>query len=269
MEKLSSEGRTITGTGIIFNSESQDLGGFVETIMPGAVDGIIESSDIVFLMNHSYEKGVLARSTKGKGSLSLTKTATGVQYEFTAPRTGAGPELLENIQRGEVNASSFSFTVDPSGETWRKTKTGYLRTITKLKEVFDFSAVYRAAYQATSCQVRSTDDTWRERYATSERSETPSQLSHKCTNVLNLLNLKEDAIVEGKELHLFIRMLEERGINVPSIAPEKLSRKEVRDFKKEYDARGEGLKPEIKQPYKMSEEDQALYDANQRLKRGN
>lgn len=66
------EGRTVEGYAIVFDSLSNDLGGFHEIISRSALDGIIEKSDVLCLLNHNEDKGVLARSNKGVGSLTLS-----------------------------------------------------------------------------------------------------------------------------------------------------------------------------------------------------
>jgi len=68
---ISPESRLVTGYAIVFNSDSNDLGGFTERINPNALNGVIEKSDVLCLLNHNEDKGVLARSNKGEGSLTL------------------------------------------------------------------------------------------------------------------------------------------------------------------------------------------------------
>jgi HK97 family phage prohead protease len=149
--------RVIEGYGIVFNSESRDLGGFKEIIEPGAVDGVLENSDVFALMNHDISRGVLARSTEGSGSMKLIKDQKGVKYKFEAPAFNLGNELLEGIQRKDIRNSSFAFSVS-GGQRWVKREDGsYLRTITKFDEIFDMSPCYREAYQDTTVAIRSLD----------------------------------------------------------------------------------------------------------------
>jgi uncharacterized protein len=147
--------RKIEGYGIVFNKESKDLGGFTEIIMPEAVDGVLESSDVLALLNHDESKGVLARSTNGEGTLDLTKDKIGVKYSLEAPDTVLGDEVLSGVRRGDIRTSSFSFSVS-DGQKWEKRSDGsFLRTIIKFDGIYDVSPVYREAYADTTVAIRS------------------------------------------------------------------------------------------------------------------
>jgi uncharacterized protein len=148
--------RKIEGYGIVFNKESKDLGGFKEIIESGAVTGVLERSDVLALLNHNEERGVLARSTNGEGTLDLTIDETGVKYSFEAPDTTLGDELLSGVRRGDIRTSSFAFSVSADGQKWEKRDDdSYLRTITKFDAIYDVSPVYREAYSDTTVAVRS------------------------------------------------------------------------------------------------------------------
>lgn len=156
--RVAAEGRTVEGYAIVFNSESRDLGGFREVILPEAVEGVIENSDILALLNHNLDRGVLARSTNGQGSLRLKVDSKGMLYAFSAPKTTLGDEVVEGIQRGDIRTSSFAFTIAEDGEQWTKRGDEYLRTITKFEALYDVSAVYKEAYEDTSVALRSFDN---------------------------------------------------------------------------------------------------------------
>lgn len=154
--RLSPESRLVEGYALVFNSESNDLGGFVEVIDRSALDGVLEKSDVLCLLNHNEDKGVLARWNKGKGSLVLEVDDRGLKYLFEAPKTALGDELLEGLKRGDIVNSSFAFTVGK--DNWTKRGDGtYLRTITSINELFDVSPVYHPAYNATSVNTRGLD----------------------------------------------------------------------------------------------------------------
>jgi len=146
------DSRMISGYAAVFNTPSNDLGGFIEIIDPAALEGVIDQSDVLALLDHNEERGVLARSKQGVGSLSLSIDDIGLMYKFEAPHTALGDELLEGVKRGDISTSSFAFTV--AEDKWEKQDDGsYLRIITHINELFDVSPVYRAAYDATSVVV--------------------------------------------------------------------------------------------------------------------
>ena len=154
IEFREAESRKVEGYASIFNSRSKDLGGFTEIIDPAAFNGVIERSDVLALLNHDQDRGVLARSRKGVGSLTLTVDERGLHYSFDAPNTALGNELVEGLKRGDISTSSFAFTV--AGEKWTKEEDGsYLRTITQIDKLFDVSPVYNEAYEDTSVALRS------------------------------------------------------------------------------------------------------------------
>ena len=148
--------RHIEGYGSVFNERSVDLGGFQEIIAPGAFDGVIERSDVKCYLDHNPEKGILARSRNGQGSLALELDERGLKYSFDAPHTNLGDEVVEGLKRGDYSQSSFAFTV--ADETWTKEEDGtYLRTINKIGGLYDVSIVANPAYEGTSVALRSLD----------------------------------------------------------------------------------------------------------------
>ena len=151
------ESRHVEGYGSVFNSRSLDLGGFQEIIAPGAFDGVIERSDVKALLDHDPKRGILARSRNGQGSLQLSVDERGLRYEFDAPHTNLGDEVVEGLKRGDYSQSSFAFTVED--ETWTKEDDGtYLRTINKIGGLYDISIVANPAYTDTSVALRSLDE---------------------------------------------------------------------------------------------------------------
>lgn len=145
-----SESRHIEGYAIVFNSLSNDLGGFREIIEPTAIDDeLIKNSDIVCLKNHNIKEGILARSYHGRGSLKLEIDEHGLHYSFDAPHTQFGDEVLEMVKRGDIAKCSFAFVCGE--DVWNKDeKTGeYIRRVKKIKNLYDVSLVYHPAYEET------------------------------------------------------------------------------------------------------------------------
>jgi len=146
------ESRMVEGYALLFRTPSDRLD-FEETIDEGALDGVIERSDVFCVIDHDINRGVLGRCKRGEGSLSLTIDEKGLMYRFEAPKTALGDELLENLRRGEIDESSFCFDVED--EEWIKKEDGsWKRSIKQIGNLYDVSPVYRAAYSSTSVYLR-------------------------------------------------------------------------------------------------------------------
>jgi len=151
--RVDGDKRTISGYAFVYDRESHDLGGFTEVIRKGALEGA-DMSDVVARFNHN-DNFVLARAVNGAGSLKLDADDVGLRYEFEAPNTTAGNDLIENIRLGNVGASSFAFSLVPDGDKWTKRSGGYLREIKNFGGIYDVSPVVHPAYPDTSVAVRS------------------------------------------------------------------------------------------------------------------
>ena len=156
---VSQDSRTVEGYAVVFNSQSEDLG-FYETINPAAItEDVLMRSDVFCLFNHDQDK-VLARSKYGTGSLQLQLDEQGLKYTFQAPNTDLGDELLEYLRRGDIDSSSFAFTVstDEGSEVWTTGTDGrQYREILKIDELHDVSPVWNPAYSSTSVSQRTLD----------------------------------------------------------------------------------------------------------------
>jgi HK97 family phage prohead protease len=150
------KGRTVSGVAAKFNSRSENLGTadrpVFEIIAPGAFGGVL-NDDVVSCFNHD-ESLILARSENGKGTLRLWVDGIGLNYEFTAPDTTAGNDLLESLNRGDIRGSSFAFQVAEGGDRFTQEPGGVLRTITKIGKLHDVSPVVRPAYKNTAVDAR-------------------------------------------------------------------------------------------------------------------
>ncbi len=148
VEVRAEHGDTIVGLAAIFNTLSENLGGFREQIKPGAFDNA-DMSDVRGLFNHDPNL-VLGRTTTD--TLELEVTSKGLRYEIKLPDTQTIRDLvLEPIKRGDVDQSSFGFIVAPGGSSFDEDEEGRLiRTITEFQRIFDVSPVTFPAYQDTT-----------------------------------------------------------------------------------------------------------------------
>jgi HK97 family phage prohead protease len=147
------DGMTFTGYAAVFNSPSEPLP-FIERIAPGAFKRSLKArNDIKLLWNH--DTGAVLGSTRA-GTLKLEEDSYGLRVTATLPPTSLGNDVKVLVQRGDVNAMSFGFSVPAGGDTWNAD--GTERTLKSVR-IFEVSVVAYPAYQQTSgtATVRSFD----------------------------------------------------------------------------------------------------------------
>ena len=149
--KAAVEGRTVEGYASVFNSMSEDLGGFREIILPGAFSEVLDN-DVRALYNHDSNY-LLARTTSG--TLELKEDDKGLYYRFEMPNTSYGNDMLELFRRGDLSQSSFGFTVEK--DSWRMQDGQHVRYIERVGSLFDVSPVVYPAYTAASSGLRSAE----------------------------------------------------------------------------------------------------------------
>lgn len=154
MQAAEGEPRLIIGYGAVFNSLSEDLGGFQEIIMPGAFSDAIGRDDVRALFNHDSNL-ILGRNISQ--TLRLSEDERGLRYEIDPPRTQYANDLIVSIERGDVDQSSFGFRVRE--ESWRSPTDEQPLPVRLLHRVqlFDVSPVTFPAYHATQVDVRAID----------------------------------------------------------------------------------------------------------------
>lgn len=146
--------KTLSGYAAVFNSLSENLGGFREQIAPGAfASSIREGSDIKAFWNHNSDI-VLGRTTSG--TLRLKEDETGLAIEIDPPASAAS--FVESVQRGDVSQMSFGFSVLPDGDRVEMDEDGMMiRTLTNVR-LFEVSPVAMPAYPATSINSRTIEE---------------------------------------------------------------------------------------------------------------
>lgn len=140
----------LIGHAAVFNSLSEDLGGFREKIAPGAFSETIKTADVRALWNHD-PNFVLARTTSG--TLKLREDERGLWFEAELLDEPFERSLVKKIERGDITQNSFGFRVMPDGQKWGMEDGGLVRTLTNV-ELFDVSPVAYPAYTQTDLGVR-------------------------------------------------------------------------------------------------------------------
>lgn len=141
----------LTGYAAVFNRYSQNLGGFVEQVDPGAfTKSLGDSVPVVARFNH--EDNLLLGTTEG-GTLALEIDGTGLRYDIQLPDTTAGRDVKALAERGDLRYSSFAFRT--LTDDWGFTPEGFpLRTLLGVQLV-DVAPVTNPAYRDTSTGLRS------------------------------------------------------------------------------------------------------------------
>ncbi|MGD9940880.1 MAG: HK97 family phage prohead protease [Clostridia bacterium] len=99
---------------IPYNSRSEDLGGFVEVIAPGAFKRTLNArGDVKAFWAHD-EKEILGSTAAG--TMTLEDRADELHFSIRVPAGSAN--RIESIERGDVQGVSFGFITDPKGEEW-------------------------------------------------------------------------------------------------------------------------------------------------------
>ena len=142
-EETEEGNQIISGHASMYDTRSENLGGFYEYIEAGAfTPELIAKSDTRALINHDQNL-ILGRTTSG--TLRLTADEKGLRYEFDVPQTSYGKDLVVSMQRGDITQSSFAFTV--ADDDWTTDEDGNnIRTIKKIERLYDVSPVTYPAY---------------------------------------------------------------------------------------------------------------------------
>jgi HK97 family phage prohead protease len=141
--------RKIIGYAAIFNSLSEDLGGFREKIAPGCFARACKEADVRALMNHDSNY-VIARTKSG--TLRLSEDAHGLKIECDPPESQWVKDMMASIDRGDIDQMSFGFRT--LSDEWNLVDGESVRTLLDV-ELFDVSVVAFPAYPDTTVGLRS------------------------------------------------------------------------------------------------------------------
>ncbi len=106
VELRSTARRSIGGYGAVFDSPSNDLGGWTEIIDRRAFNKSAGDQWVGAVARWDHSDALLLGTTKAK-TLRLTTDSTGLFYEVDLPQSRS--DLLELVTRGDVTDSSFAF----------------------------------------------------------------------------------------------------------------------------------------------------------------
>lgn len=154
------EGRgRLEGRAIVLN-ERTDMGWYDEIIAAGALDDT-DLRDVRMLVNHNTDMIPLARSRNNNENstmqLSVNDEGLDIRADLDIENNTDSKNLYSAVTRGDISGMSFMMTVD--GDSWDDLDSEHpTRTITKIRKVFEVSAVTWPAYEATSIEARGLAD---------------------------------------------------------------------------------------------------------------
>ena len=149
--RAASSGR-LAGYAAVFDSPSQDLGGFVEVVRPGAFKRTLTAAEHVRALYDHDSRHVLGRV--GSGTLKLAEDSRGLHFEVKLPETTVARDLAVLVERGDVNGASFAFRVAPEGEHWDVSGAVPRRDLLAV-QLEEITITARPAYADTSVALRS------------------------------------------------------------------------------------------------------------------
>jgi uncharacterized protein len=142
------DGMTFTGYASVFNSPSEDLGGFIEYVAPGAFKRSLQSrNEIKLLWNH--DTGEPLASLRG-GTMQLVEDSRGLKVTATLPQTTRGKDIAVLLRTKVIDSMSFGFNV--IRDNW--SSDGKTRTLESVR-LSEVSIVSFPAYSSTTATVRS------------------------------------------------------------------------------------------------------------------
>lgn len=134
------------GLAIVFNSKSNDLGGFREIIKPSAVDRTLaEGIDLRTLWNHNQD---LTIGRISAGTMRAKKMPKGLAVEVNPPRWASA--YVESVARRDIQGQSFGFRVVT--DDWHLEDEEAIREVLDMT-VFETSFVSFPAYPATTAHA--------------------------------------------------------------------------------------------------------------------
>jgi len=138
----------IRGYAAVFDSLSEDLGGFREIVKPGAFTrSIKKNADVRALVNHDPSQ-ILGR-TRAK-TLTLAEDDKGLSVEIDPPDTTLGRDIITSIERRDIDSMSFGFIT--RADEWIEEGGKIVRHLIDV-DLFDVSPVTFPAYRKTNVKV--------------------------------------------------------------------------------------------------------------------
>jgi HK97 family phage prohead protease len=148
--RVKSNGRSIGGYAAVFNSLSQNLGGFVEEVAPEFFNKSRGDGWPGVVARYNHDDSFLLGTTAGQ-TLRLSVDGTGLDYTVDPP--AARGDIMELVERGDIRQSSFAFRTFE--DEWSTTDQNFPKRRLVSGALVDVAPVVSPAYLDTSAGLRS------------------------------------------------------------------------------------------------------------------
>lgn len=162
------EQRMVSGYAALYNSLSEDLGGFREVILPGSFRSVLSRDpDIRALINHDTGR-VIGRTRAG--TLTLEEDENGLRFGVNLPPTPDGNALYTSVARGDITGASFAFRLDYDDYDVSFEGDELIREINNIGQLYEVSVVTFPAYAATEVSARHVEHILNKAHPSNHRS---------------------------------------------------------------------------------------------------
>lgn len=175
---------TVVGHAAVFNSLSDDLGGFRERVKRGAFRrSLAEGGSIVANVEHTSGVTTLGRTPD---TLRIREDRVGLRTEIDLPNTTAGVDVAELINTNRLQGMSFKFRT--VADRWNTEAGEEVRTLEDV-DLFDVTVTAEPAYPQTDVAMRSLE---------SAKRETGDQLKADLVRLRRKKQLQEFQLTEAE-----------------------------------------------------------------------
>jgi len=195
--RVEDDKNTMFGTVVKYEKLSNPLPqlmGVREKVRKGAFTRTIKKNEVVAVWNHNTD--MVLGNTRA-GTLRLTETSTGLEFEIDLPDTQYGKDAAISVKRGDVRSVSFGFR--KIKDEWDESdEKNIVRTLidVDLIEISPTPSVI-AAYPSSKVNMRSVKEDY-EDYSEEKRAvaEEAQRVKDEEQAIINNLKLKQQRVAE-------------------------------------------------------------------------
>ena len=145
------DGNTLAGYTVVYNSESRNLGGYVEVVRPGAFMESLRSGTVTAVLDHDDSKPL---GTQENGTLKLRDDEIGIHATIELPEVSYVADMRTLMARGDYGGMSINFGERHQDMRFIRSKGKVLKEVTR-GTLLHVSPVLMPAYADTTVSLRS------------------------------------------------------------------------------------------------------------------